>query len=380
MKPEEILSALQLKGYTVVNNSAFFELNGYPHTITATKAGKNASVAIQFRVASLPEKQFKNELKRALPKGVVLGIAKAVSGQATLSLTLPAKDELFTNTLNQVIRDVTSSLRSAGIAAPSVCPVCRREGTDAYALLANAYVPAHRACVEETCRNSVASIEHRQANGNYLAGAAGALIGALIGAVPTFLTVVFLERISLWLCALIPLAAYGGYRLLYGKMTRFATVIILLCSLMQSFVLVQALFYYNNNDFMKQTKQELILYCDESGVEIGAEAALFAESTGIYLGGNRGDPTVIDFVKTYIGVFGNDELGLGWQLAQILIFVGLGVVACFGYISRTAAGEIKETMSVMETVRDKRGFSAPSAQESVPAEKDDDELSPDEQT
>lgn len=68
----------------------------------------------------------------------------------------------------------------------------------------------------------------------YLRGAAGALLGALVGAVPWFL----LGRgwISMWLGALISLASFYAYRLFKGAHhTSYATAVVILFSLVAMF-------------------------------------------------------------------------------------------------------------------------------------------------
>ena len=68
----------------------------------------------------------------------------------------------------------------------------------------------------------------------YLRGAAGALLGALVGAVPWFL--IGRGWISMWLGALISLASFYAYRLFKGAHhTTFATVTVILFSLAAMF-------------------------------------------------------------------------------------------------------------------------------------------------
>lgn len=68
----------------------------------------------------------------------------------------------------------------------------------------------------------------------YLRGAAGALLGALVGAVPWFL--LSGGWFSMWLGALISMASFYGYRLLKGAHhTTFATVTVILFSLLAMF-------------------------------------------------------------------------------------------------------------------------------------------------
>lgn len=70
-----------------------------------------------------------------------------------------------------------------------------------------------------------------EAPGSYATGALGALLGALLGAIPTLATGYF-GFVSGWLALLIPFAARKGYQLLHGaKRGGYAFALILICSL-----------------------------------------------------------------------------------------------------------------------------------------------------
>lgn len=70
-----------------------------------------------------------------------------------------------------------------------------------------------------------------EAPSSYGAGALGAILGALVGVLPTLVTGYF-DFVSGWLALLIPFAARKGYRLLHGaKRGSYAFAVILVCSL-----------------------------------------------------------------------------------------------------------------------------------------------------
>lgn len=73
--------------------------------------------------------------------------------------------------------------------------------------------------------------------GSYLRGFIGALLGAGLGCIPALLLMFLLNIISGWLCALIPIASYYGYKLLGGKRTKLSTVFVLISSVLAIFII-----------------------------------------------------------------------------------------------------------------------------------------------
>ena len=289
---------------------------------TVIKAGRGAAVTVRFHVTERVNKASLKAIKSELPKKSAVSCIAAAGKKFSVSVVLTAKDEMFLTGYEQYIRTVADGLRASGASVPSECPLCKEGNADAYALQSGAYMPVHRVCVEEKCKHAMAKIENRRQNGSYLLGFAGALLGAIVGMLPTFISIFFFEYIILYLCLLIPLASYGGYRLFMGKPTKGAAAIILLCSVLQIFLLEQALWYAN-----------IVRYFDVW-------------------------PSVWDSMSFYFEVFMEDVGDFLPSIGQEFLFVGIGIVACFGMISRTAAGEIEETMSVLETLRDRRAGAA----------------------
>ena len=73
-------------------------------------------------------------------------------------------------------------------------------------------------------------------------------------------------------------------------------------------------------------------------------------------------PSVVDTFRLYLDFFDGE---LAVELLQVVAFVGLGCAMCFALISQTAKKQMKTTMGVLETLRDKPGIrpatEAPSA-------------------
>ena len=331
MKIEEFQQLAASRGYVVKDSAIFGESGGYPFSMTAVRSGKRITVSATFRTAGLFTKQLIKDLKRAAPKKT--GIIRTAGRKDSVTATMTGRDEAFFPLVDETLRAVVSFLRSAMISPSSECPVCSRGGTDAYALYGGAYTAVHKACIEESCNNTVAKIEKQQAHGSYLLGFVGALLGALVGAIPNFVTIYFMHYIIGYLCALIPLVSYAGYRLFRGKPNRPATIIIMFCSLIQAFVLEFSWWY----------------------------AELFVRDLGIW-------PSVIAAGEVYINSFKYMDGDRALELIKIAGFVCFGIAMCFALISQTAKSKLKSTMGVLETLRDKPA--APGAAPAAPIEAD----------
>ena len=72
--------------------------------------------------------------------------------------------------------------------------------------------------------------------GSAAPGILGALLGAIVGSIPWFLTSTFVDFFPGWLGLLTAVASAWGYRKLHGRRSlRFATVTVILCSLLTLF-------------------------------------------------------------------------------------------------------------------------------------------------
>lgn len=146
-------------------------------------------------------------------------------------VTVPKKVP-FSGAFDRLIQCITSTAPTLNLTVPNLCPLCHRPDCDAYAYQGSTYAPVHTACVREAAAQKQAKVQKNQQKGSYLLGTLGALLGGLVGSIPTVLVWVLFETINVWilafLCALVPLCAYQGYKLLRGKMTKAVIAIVVL--------------------------------------------------------------------------------------------------------------------------------------------------------
>lgn len=318
MRLEEFQQYAKSCGYKLHEKLILGEFGGYPFSMAARYSRDKIFVSVTVSAAgNVPKhviRQIKQTFEGASQKK--LAVTAAPGKKNALLISLSGTGEPFVRDLETAIRVATACLKNAPLPPPETCAVCKAAGSDAYAWHGGHYTSVHKACLEKICRGTVTDMQNRQENGSYLRGAVGALLGAFAGAIPNFISIYFAHYIIGYLCALIPLASFWGYRLFKGKPNKPATAIILLCSLLQVFILDQAVWY-----------------------------ASIVDNFGIW-------PSVFDSIRLYVDLFDSSFIG---SLLQTALFVGVGIVLCFVYISKTADTQIRSAMSVMDTMTDRPG-------------------------
>lgn len=232
---------------------------GFPFAAAFTKGSTNGPTVFTFRF--MFDRNVKNKFYKTLRKQMrgIATVAQNVNynylwggavgaALATASTTSPAmlnlnvvlnKNQPFDAAFDGLSAMVVQYARAEGYGIPQNCPVCKQPGCDAYAYSRDGYVPVHAACVQQQAAQSYAAVQDNEVNGSYGLGVLGAILGSVVGAIPTILIVIFFSRIVGILCALIPLGAFYGYKLLRGKMTKAVLPIIIAVSLL----MVPAIYY-----------------------------------------------------------------------------------------------------------------------------------------
>ena len=208
---------------------------GFPFMATFLRGGKDDVVIYLLTVAfSAPIKMMFNGLKKRL-KGVAKVVSVYAPDKSCINLNVTtSKDRPFAESFDWVLSETIAAAGELGLAPPAECPICKQPGCDSYASVNSAYRPAHAACVREKNEKIADSLTRNESEGSYVTGAIGALLGGAVGALPTVLLVVFLNIISGWLCALIPLCAYYGYKLFRGKLTKGTLGVVIAVSVLMA--------------------------------------------------------------------------------------------------------------------------------------------------
>lgn len=230
MNLEEFNRFAQSKGWKRVSGSAYGVYNGYPFSAQFRPASGGV-ISAGLRADGKNGGKCVKAARKALPKGCSL-VMNAADSAYTLSVTARGGDlpAAFLASMDTV----TGAMRDMGLHAPETCPVCKRGGCEATALLGGGYVPVHRVCVEQHGASAQARAA-KALQGNYLTGFLGAILGGVVGAVPAVLCLNFMNYYVAILYALIPLAAYHGYRICKGRMNGGALAGAVLSSILNLF-------------------------------------------------------------------------------------------------------------------------------------------------
>lgn len=238
MQAEQFMAWARTRGYqgvNGVNHVAFGVHKDYPVCITAQvlKSGEVAGLNAGFRLEGKITGKFLKVLRKTLPKGC--GVLNP--GGNKLNFQYPCrKDDGALNTFEGILDAAAAAFREEGLTAPRTCAICKQGGCDGLAQV-DGYVAVHQSCVKAQAEATMEKVEHNEASGNYITGFLGALLGAVVGTLPTIVALLLVERIYAILYALIPLAAYQGYKICKGKMNKGAFACSLIASLFGLFAL-----------------------------------------------------------------------------------------------------------------------------------------------
>lgn len=234
MLQDEYAAFLSGRDWLVQGRGVFAVWGGLPFQVNFAPSGRGAA-AFLFRLEGRPDRAGLKALGKGLPRGWTLTVPRAGCYHLVCNgAKLRGARADFSAVLDQTVR----ALRELGLTVPDRCPLCSRPGCNALAAgggLGEGYLPVHRACVEGRNRTVQERAAHNEASGSYITGFLGALLGGIVGTLPTVLIILFAQRIYALLFALIPICAYYGYQLLGGRMDRGAFVCTLVSSVFNLF-------------------------------------------------------------------------------------------------------------------------------------------------
>ena len=299
MKSMEFVSACRELGLQCAGNEAFGIVGDWPVRVL------NQS-GIFVRVITDNAEKDKIKALRALVKG-----KGSVSYEKKL-VAVYLRIKKFGGSLSDAVRECVKALDTAGLIPAQECPYCGRSGCDTAAHYKSDYRTVHRSCLQNAFADSADKAEQSKQKGSYILGFIGALIGMLIGTIPSLLTIIFMEMEYALLFALIPICAYFGYRFFNGRMNKAALIVTILMAIVGVYVMM-------------------------------FEWAAFVDyvNYGLTLG-----DAVLDFLG-YLMVLGNWALLTGDCLVEFL-FAAIGVWVSWRIISRTPESVRLEAGAVLE--------------------------------
>ncbi len=217
-----------------------------------------------------------------------------------LILNMPMSKEKQVNYFNNLMTTLTNTLANEGINNIQSCALCgvNKEDEDIeYTVYKGLYVKLHKSCIEAAYEEQRREIEKENKNIKRLPiSIILAFVGAVIGIVPSIISIFGFGYLFAILFAISPIASFFGYKLGKAPLRWYATLIAAVCSLIVTVLLV---------------------LCYGSLIATLAQATL-AE------------------------VFKDPEVGLVGFLVQALLFDIIGIACAFGYISKTRSGKVSK--------------------------------------
>lgn len=329
MKSADLINECAKRGMATSQAAAFGTVSGVPFTVSVFTAKQLGIAFVLDRKLSADEKTAMcNSLKFAGVNGGADGYTVTVNVNVEKDMEAPAAVDAVFAAANAAVE----AGRRVGVGFAAVCPYCGRTDTDAVMYCEQrGSIPAGYRAVHTECASSMRNAANEaKANdeGNYFTGIVGAIIGALLGTAVNIAVIFGTEKIYALLCALIPLGAFFGYKLLKGRMNSFAIVISIICAALGAVALTFGVDIADsmiNYDF---TFGESILLIQYALEEL---------------------PEYADAIRS--------------SLLQDLLFVGLGVLCCIGVLRKnTNSGKAAYAGNLYATLRMKDGsLPAPAA-------------------
>lgn len=210
-------SYFQSLGLSVQSRLVYGIKSGYPLFFQLNGNGQNvASVVLRVQLQNQLSKPQRKEIKALFKKRCIVGF---IGHTLQLTITINSKNGDL-SICNAIMQDTLQFLQNNMVSPAETCPFCKQDNCDSAVFYQGAYQKAHANCVGSAMGKITENVKKNEDSGSYILGIIGALLGGIVGILPSILSIWFVERIYALLYALIPICIYWGYRLLKGKMTK----------------------------------------------------------------------------------------------------------------------------------------------------------------
>ncbi|MGM9521890.1 MAG: hypothetical protein ACI3VB_05370 [Oscillospiraceae bacterium] len=235
MNKLEFLEVMLENELRPVGNAFIGVVEGWP--VMTMLTGKN-TMSVTFGLSGEEWKERKKDITAAFK-----GLGRAAWGNNRLVVSVVTKK--LDNVYVQGVQASVRALKGCGVSCKNACAICGGANCDIAAFINGAARPAHSGCLDKLVGRAKESAEENERSGSYICGIVGALLGMLVGIIPSFLTIIFMERIFALLFALIPLCAYYGYKLFKGRMNKAVVTVSIVMSIVGIYVLQFAVVGYS---------------------------------------------------------------------------------------------------------------------------------------
>ncbi len=208
-------------------------IDRYPLSVQLVgKPALISSIIVKIHLAQSLKKNYRKEIKNLMKhKGAVSYVGR------TLQMVVRTSHMQYPYEFSQTVISLVNYLTTNNIQESLQCPICGQFDPDGLAYYNGVYQKVHLSCIENLLDKREADVAQNEKNGNFLTGLIGALLGGLVGILPSVITVMAANHIYAILFVLIPLCIYYGYRLFRGKMNNAAIVLTIVLSVVFLFLM-----------------------------------------------------------------------------------------------------------------------------------------------
>lgn len=316
---QEILTALSELGFGNVGAFHYSAWKGYAVSLRRITA-KNFFADVAVRLDKIPGTLRKALAAAVKPYGIKISGSAAIT-RTTVSFNFTTgKNPDAKAELTEKLDAIAAALRDNAITPADTSALSGAAMPDSLCLVPTGNLITYQPVRAEEIRQQNAKLQEKaednEQNGSYGLGFVGALLGALVGLIPSVLLAFFADLISAWLFALVPICSMFGYKLFKGKMGKPAIAIVILMSLLAALVIPYV---------------SVVAACVH---ELGDPLGLAMAEAFDYLR----DPDVLQGI---LGIF-----------LKILLFAGLGVFLGWSFLGRqTNSAVLKNAEEMTATLR-----------------------------
>lgn len=232
---------------TYQNFIHYGKVEGYYYSSLDTKIGAKVTV-FNFTFRQSLDNQIRVKIQKAIK--VITLLKSALRPNDTISIVInylvkEGKEE-YANKAVDILNTAVNTFKELNLKQYESCVLCAKETEEEVSLqiFKDYVVPMHKQCHDKYNDYLQSQKAQEDARVKFLpASIFIAIIGAIVGLIPTIITILAFELIFVWLFALIPLAAFYGYKIGKAPVRKYTPIIIAIIS----FVVVlvsQVLFWH----------------------------------------------------------------------------------------------------------------------------------------